>query len=177
MLSGSNLVKVIEIHKSAPYIFSMHITFVTNSSYLSSSSSPSQSPLLSSSTTSSPPSSSSTSPCILCQPAHLVLGELHHLCLPPLLVLLPVLLVHHHLELEISGELLNLSLKKLCTERSYASSHTNLRCRFRTLFFFKTWIVLVKGNDNYWNQQIWKELQGGHALGVTVELFQKKLCP
>ena len=165
MLSGSNLVMVLSRSLTlkltnqhpnfvlyARHFFSLSasLTSLLHHIYLSSSSL-----LLSSSPTSTPPSSSSsTSPCILCQPAHLVLGELHHLRLPPLLVLLPVLLVHHHLELEISGELLNLSLKKLCTERSYASSHTNLRCRFRTLFFFKTWIVLVKGNDNYWNQQI-----------------------
>ena len=152
---GHGLVKVfdIEVHISpcTSLLFSVIID-ITNSPYLSSSSSPMLLP-------------SSTSPCILCQPAHLVLGELHYLRLPPLLVLLPVLLVHHHLELEISGELLNLSLKKLCTERSYASSQTNLRCRFRALFFFKTWIVLVNGTGNYWNQQKWKEWQGGSCIG------------
>ena len=105
---GQGLVKVfdIEVHisPSTSLLFSVIID-ITNSPYLSSSSSPMLLP-------------SSTSPCILCQPAHLVLGELHHLRLPPLLVLLPVLLVHHHLELEISRELLNSSLKKLCPERS-----------------------------------------------------------
>ena len=151
---GQGLVKVfdIEIHISpcTSLLFSVIID-ITNSPYLSSSSSPM---LL----------TSSISPCILCQPAHLVLGELHYLRLPPLLVLLPVLLVHHHLELEISRELLNLlSLKKLCPERSHASSQTNL-ADFERSVSFKTLVVLVKGIGNHWNKQKWKELQGSSCI-------------
>ena len=185
---GHGLVKVfdIEVHKSATLIFfSMRVTFVLCqlhwhryfiiSIYLSSS--PSQSPLLSSSPTSPPPSSSSTLPCILCQPAHLVLGELHHLRLPPLLVLLPVLLVHHHLGLEISRKLLNLSLNKFYPEKSYAISQTNLRCRVGTLCFLTLGLCLSKGPATTGISRNERNCKGVHAMGVTVKLFLKKLCP